>query len=152
MHWARSWATWALALSLVMLKTQNQLRSVIPTPQALPYCAPNQSANCHMLREKPKFFRAPAPAPWAMALPVNRVVTTIEHRKPQLMLSSSSRSSDSSPPSHWSRGWQGPWKKIWLMFTSDPALPPKTQEIFRQHRDVLTQGYAFTTGMGNCFA
>lgn len=69
-----------------MLKTQNQLRSVIPTPQALPYCAPNQSANCHMLREKPKFFRAPAPAPWAMALPVNRVVTTIEHRKPQLML------------------------------------------------------------------
>ena len=43
------------------------------------------------------------------------------------------------------------WGKMWLMITSDIALPPMALDTHRCHRNAHTQSYPFKTRLCNCF-
>lgn len=47
--------------------------------------------------------------------------------------------------------WQYILWKMWLVFTSNPVLPPKPLGTCRLYRNTATQGHPFKTKIGNCF-
>lgn len=80
-------------------------------------------------------LRVSAPAPWDPTLPLKWVMSATEHRRSlgsylALLVALPSPTKGITSRIH--------WRKIWLLLTSDPALPPKLLDTNRLHRDAPT--------------